>query len=150
MFCLYTFPLARPAQAKIQNLTVICCIVKLIPWNVVNLSHLYKKILHNHFPNIITNLCLGLQAWVSLNPNTNQLYQPIAIPYTIGVTRKNDYMDQTTTVFQVKPGHHISIYVSPKVISSSSTFNSLSLKTRKCKLEDEIIGFSFITKVWIF
>ena len=41
MFCLYTFPLARPAQAKIQNLTVICCIVKLIPWNVVNLSHLY-------------------------------------------------------------------------------------------------------------
>ena len=99
---------------------------------------------------MITNSCLGLQAWVSLNPNTNQLYQPIAIPYTIGVTRKNDYMDQTTTVFQVKPGHHISIYVSPKVVSSSSTFNSLSLKTRKCKLEDEIAGFSFITKVWIF
>ena len=43
MFCLYTFLLARPAQAKIQNLTAICCIVKLIPWNVVNLSHLYVK-----------------------------------------------------------------------------------------------------------
>ena len=28
---LHFFPLARPAQAKIQNLTVICCIVKLIP-----------------------------------------------------------------------------------------------------------------------
>ena len=110
----------------------------------------YKKILHNHFPNTIPYSCLGLQAWVSLNPNTNQLYQPIAIPYTIGVTRKNDYMDQSTTVFQVKPGHHTSIYVSPKVISSSSTFNSLSLKTRKCKLEDEIDGFSFITKVWTF
>ena len=41
MFCLYTFPLARPAQAKIQNLTAIWCIVKLIPWNVDNLSHLY-------------------------------------------------------------------------------------------------------------
>ena len=36
MFCLYTFPLARPVQAKIQNLTAILCIVKLIPWNVVN------------------------------------------------------------------------------------------------------------------
>ena len=31
MFCLFT------DQAKIQ----ICCTVKLIPWNVVNLSHLY-------------------------------------------------------------------------------------------------------------
>ena len=41
MFCLYTFPLARPGQAKIQNLTAIGCIVKLIPWNVVDLSHLY-------------------------------------------------------------------------------------------------------------
>ena len=111
--------------------------------------HQFTKVIRKYCI-IITNSCLGLQAWVSLNPNTNQLYQPIAIPYTIGVTRKNDYMDQTTTVFQVKPGHHISIYVSPKVISSSSTFNSLSLKTRKCKLEDEIAGFSFITKVWTF
>ena len=30
-FGLYTLPLARPAQAKIQMLTAICSIVKLIP-----------------------------------------------------------------------------------------------------------------------
>ena len=36
MICLFTLPLARPVQAKIQNLTAILCIVKLIPWNVVN------------------------------------------------------------------------------------------------------------------
>ena len=42
MFFLYTFPLIRLAHAKIQNLKTICCIVKLIPWNIVNLSHLYK------------------------------------------------------------------------------------------------------------
>jgi hypothetical protein len=41
MFCLYTLPLARPAEAKIQMLKAICSIVKLIPWNEVNLSHLY-------------------------------------------------------------------------------------------------------------
>ena len=29
-FCLYTFPLVRPAQAIIQNLTAICFIEKLI------------------------------------------------------------------------------------------------------------------------
>ena len=41
MFCLYTLPLARPAQAQIQMLTAICSILKLIPRNEVNLSHLY-------------------------------------------------------------------------------------------------------------
>ena len=41
MFCLYILPLARPAQAKVQMLTTSSCIVKLIPWNLVNLSHLY-------------------------------------------------------------------------------------------------------------
>ena len=30
-------------QAKIQMLTAICSIVKLIFWNLVNLSHLHKK-----------------------------------------------------------------------------------------------------------
>ena len=30
-------------QAKIQMLTAFCSIVKLIPWNLVNLSHLYNK-----------------------------------------------------------------------------------------------------------
>ena len=42
MFCLYT----RPAQAKIQILTVICSIVKLIPWSEINLSHLYPQIIY--------------------------------------------------------------------------------------------------------
>ena len=47
MVCLYTLLLARPAQAKIQMLTAIYSIVKLIHWNLVNLSHisLYKNYL---------------------------------------------------------------------------------------------------------
>ena len=49
MFCLYTLPLARPAQAKIQMLTVNCSFVKLIPWNLVNMSHLYRRA-HNSSP----------------------------------------------------------------------------------------------------
>ena len=44
MFCLYTLTLARPGLAKIQMLTAICSIVKLITWNKVNLSHLYRGI----------------------------------------------------------------------------------------------------------
>jgi hypothetical protein len=42
MFCLYTLPLARPAQDKIQMATPISSIVKyILPRNLVNLSHLY-------------------------------------------------------------------------------------------------------------
>ena len=106
----------------------------------------YMKILHNYFANKNKISYLGLQVWVNMRPYSNQPYQPIAIPYTVGVTRKNDYMDQVTTVMKVKPGHHISIYVLPKVISSSSKFNSLSLETRRCKLEEENTDFKFITK----
>ena len=40
---LHTLPLARPTQAKVQMLTTSSCIVKSIPWNLVNLSHLYQN-----------------------------------------------------------------------------------------------------------
>ena len=36
-------PLARPAHAKFQMLTAICSILKFIPWNEVNMSHLYLQ-----------------------------------------------------------------------------------------------------------
>ena len=50
MLCLYTLPLARPAQAKVQMLTTSSCIVKLIPWTLVNLSHLYCTTLQGRNP----------------------------------------------------------------------------------------------------
>ena len=57
MFCLHTLPLARPAQAKIQMLKAICSILKLIPWNEVNLSQLYKDATLGIVPNQLrTNL----------------------------------------------------------------------------------------------
>ena len=42
MVCLYTLLLARPTQAKVQMSTTSSWIVKAIPWNLVNLSHLYR------------------------------------------------------------------------------------------------------------
>ena len=41
MFCLYMLPLAWPAQPKAQTLTTCSGIVTSIPWNLINLSHLY-------------------------------------------------------------------------------------------------------------
>ena len=40
MFCMFPCQEKLGGLTKIQNLTAICCMVKLIPWNLVNLSHL--------------------------------------------------------------------------------------------------------------
>jgi hypothetical protein len=55
MFCLYTLPLARPAQAKIQILTAISSIVKLIPLNLYLVQLIEQQILripNFSFPNL--------------------------------------------------------------------------------------------------
>ena len=62
-----------------------------------------------------------------MKPYTHQLYNPIAVPYTVGVTRKNNVFDQKTSAFHLKPGHHIAINVFPKLVSSSNEFNGLDL-----------------------
>ena len=69
MFCLYTLPLVRSAQAKIQ----ICSIVKLVPWNEVNLSHLYLSCLVQHPINhksinweYVSSLSLWIWFWMDV------------------------------------------------------------------------------------
>ena len=113
---------------------------------------LFKKVFFNHIhlehyiAFIICNLFEGLQAWINMKPYTHQLYNPIAVPYTVGVTRKNNVFDQKTSAFHLKPGHHIAINVFPKLVSSSNEFNGLDLGTRQCKLRYETTGFSFLNQ----
>ena len=39
------------------------------------------------------------------------------------------------------PGYHTTILVIPKILETSSNFDSLALETRKCKLPHETAGF---------
>ena len=52
------FAPARPAQAKFRMLTAICSIVKLLAWNEVNLSHLYRLpyYINLHLFNFLTSI----------------------------------------------------------------------------------------------
>ena len=68
MFCLYTLPLAKPAQAKIQMLTAICSIVK-IPWNTVIW--------------VIFNMMLHVATMQTLKKVFNILKFPACIVHTI-------------------------------------------------------------------
>ena len=75
-----------------------------------------------------------------MKPYSNQIYGPSTLSYTIGVTGKNAFFDQKVSVHKLWPGYHTTIYVIPKILESSSDFNSLDLMQRRCKLPHETKG----------
>ena len=78
-----------------------------------------------------------------MKPYSDQLYGPKALSYTIGVTGKNDFIDQKTMVYKLTPGYHTTFHVIPKILETTSAFDDLSLDLRKCKLSHETSGFNF-------
>ena len=76
-----------------------------------------------------------------MKPYTHQIYGPTAVPYTIGVTSKNNLIDQKISVHKLRPGYHTTIHVVPKILETSSDFDNLELEKRECKLPHETTGF---------
>ena len=81
-----------------------------------------------------------------MEPYSRQLYGRVHTPYNLGITQKNDQMDQKTSLFTLKPGQHVTINVQPKLVDASEDFRKLPLATRKCKLPEETQGFKYITE----
>ena len=82
--------------------------------------------------------------WVNMKPYSIQFYNPIAVPYTVGITGIDDAIDQKRLVHQIIPGHHITINVFPQLVLSSADFNAYDLSTRQCKLKHEVEGLNFL------
>ena len=78
-----------------------------------------------------------LQFWTDMKPYTKQRYGPRALAYTIGVTEQVNAIDQKTNIYKLVPGYHTTVHVVPKILETSSAFDSLSIKSRKCKLEPD-------------
>ena len=79
-----------------------------------------------------------------MKPYTNQPFGPKYIPYTVGVSAKNTFIDQKTSLHKLRPGYHTTIHVIPKILETTSAFNHLELDTRGCKLPHETNGFDFL------
>ena len=92
---------------------------------------------------VLFTLILGLQFWINMKPYSNQLYGPTALPYTVGVTAKNTFIDQKTMIHKLRPGYHTTLHIVPKILETTSAFNDLDLDIRKCKLPHETAGFRF-------
>ena len=84
--------------------------------------------------------------WLNLKPYTNQLYSPVALPYTLGVSSSKNIFDQKRNLIHLRPGNHISIKVLPRLIKTSTDFDWLDIDMRKCKLPYETEGFQFLTE----
>ena len=83
---------------------------------------------------------------MNMESYSRQLYGIVHTPYNLGITQKNNQVDQKTSMFKVMPGHHISIYVQPKIVDASDEFKLLPLFTRNCKLPQETQGFNFLNE----
>ena len=73
---------------------------------------------------------LGLQLWINMRPYSQQLFSPEATPTTIGITNEQTVIDQKTSVFVIKPGHHVSINVMPKILETTPEFVALTQESR--------------------
>ena len=54
---------------------------------------------------------LGLQMWVDMKPYINLPYRYITIPYKLGISSQNNYIDQRRNTISLKPGYHLSVQV---------------------------------------
>ena len=54
---------------------------------------------------------LGLQMWVDMKPYINLPYRSTTIPYKLGISSQNNYIDQRRNTISLKPGYHLSVQV---------------------------------------
>ena len=84
--------------------------------------------------------------WLNMRPYTTQLYSRIAVPYVIGISGQNNYIDQKRKTILVHPGKQTMIKVIPRLVETTSDFDSLERNQRHCKLSYETDGFEYLTK----
>ena len=89
-------------------------------------------------------LLIGLQFWVNMKPYSNQPFGPKYIPYTVGVSEKDRFFDQKTSLYKLRPGYHTTIHVIPKILKTTTYFNDLHLNARNCRLPHETSEFQLL------
>ena len=86
----------------------------------------------------------GLHLWMNMKPFTQQLHNPTASEYKIGISTKKSLIDQQRNSIAIRPGHSVLINVLPRLFTTTTDFNNLDRNQRKCKLSHETEGFKFL------
>ena len=65
------------------------------------------------------------------------------IHYDVKISNKANMIDQKRGAIELKPGYHLSVRVTPKVIDASEDFVEFDVRTRNCKLPFETEELKF-------
>ena len=65
------------------------------------------------------------------------------IHYKMKISTKANIVDQKRGAIELRPGYHVSVRVTPKVIDASEDFVEFDVRTRNCKLPYETDGLKF-------
>ena len=72
--------------------------------------------------------------WVDMKPYINLPYRSTTIPYKLGISSQNNYIDQRRNTIRLKPGYHLSVQV--KTVAGNWDSKSPSVGTLLSYLEN--------------
>ena len=84
--------------------------------------------------------------WVDMKPYINLPYRATTIPYTLGISSQNDYIDQRRNTIRLKPGYHLSVQVISNVVTTTANFDNLDPSIRECKSHSETEGLKSLNQ----
>ena len=83
--------------------------------------------------------------WLNMRPYTTQLYSRTAVPYVIGISDQKNLVDQKRKTILVHPGKETMIKIIPRIVETTSDFDTLKMNQRNCKLSYETDGLEYLT-----
>ena len=81
------------------------------------------------FNSLGLNLVVNMKSLVNLGIATT--------PYNVKISSRTDIIDQKRGLIELRPGYHLVVRVTPKVVDTSDDFENFDIKTRDCKLTFE-------------
>ena len=79
--------------------------------------------------------CLGLNLVVNMRSLVN--IGMVTTPHSVKISTKFDMIDQNRGSIELRPGYHLVIRVTPKVVDTNEDFEKFDVYTRDCKLPHE-------------
>ena len=85
----------------------------------------------------------GLEMLVNMKPVVEDINTKYT-PYTLGISTKNNLIDQKRGLINLKPGYKISLKIVPHEVDCSHSFKQFDQKVRKCGLPEDISDFKLL------
>ena len=81
-----------------------------------------------------------------MKPYIFQLHGSTAPKHTVGISGPDDFIDQKRNEILIRPGQQTMIKLLPRLVETTTDFDSLETKERNCKLSHQTDGLEYLTK----